>query len=199
MAWLSGWEVWSERGAMECRSSWSGRCLAGCAAGRSSTVEISAAAPAVRLGSELALQLHQAPDPGAVGAEVGLDVGGRGTDGGQVEAEQLRALLQRCRDRPAHIQVVPGPHRDRISNTCSRPNRESCLSRPDGSLGHIGATNHRIADNNATTSHGAGVAGSRQRPKVPTRRPRAVAAVSMAAMAASGLASPATSARRWRA
>jgi hypothetical protein len=51
----------------------------------------------------LAFQLHQAPDPGAVGAEVRLDVGGRLTNSGQVEAEQLRAPLQRRRDRPAQI------------------------------------------------------------------------------------------------
>jgi hypothetical protein len=49
----------------------------------------------------LAFQLHQAPDPGAVGAEVGLDVGGRLMEGGQVDAEQLGALFQRRRDRTA--------------------------------------------------------------------------------------------------
>ena len=58
---------------------------------RSSAVEEAASPPAVQLRSELALQLHQAPDPGAVSADVGLDVGGRRTDGGQVDAEQLRA------------------------------------------------------------------------------------------------------------
>jgi hypothetical protein len=67
----------------------------------SSAVEVAAAPPAVCLGSELAFQLHQAPDPGAVGAEVGLDVGGRLVDGGQVDAEQLRAPLQwRLLSRP---------------------------------------------------------------------------------------------------
>jgi hypothetical protein len=60
---------------------------------------------------QLALELHQAPDPGAVGAEVGLDVGGQLTDGGQVDAEELRALLQRRRDRPTPVQVMPGPPR----------------------------------------------------------------------------------------
>src|SRR5688500_7659964 len=74
---------------------------------RSSTVEVAAAPPPVRLGSELAFQLHQAPDPGAVGTEVGLDVGRRLTDGGQVDAEQLRTLRQRRRDRPAQVWVVP--------------------------------------------------------------------------------------------
>jgi hypothetical protein len=68
-------------------------------------------APAVRLGPELAFQLHQAQHPGAVGATVRLDVGGQLADGGQVDAEQLRALLQRCRDRPAEIRVVLSPRR----------------------------------------------------------------------------------------
>jgi hypothetical protein len=52
---------------------------------RSSTVEVAAAPPAVRLRPELAFQLHKAPDPGAIRAEVGLDVGRRRlTEGGQV-------------------------------------------------------------------------------------------------------------------
>jgi hypothetical protein len=72
-------------------------------------VEVAAPAPAIGLGSELPLKLHEAPDPGAVGAEVRLDRGGQLADGGQVDAEQLRALLQRCRDRPAQVRVVPGP------------------------------------------------------------------------------------------
>jgi hypothetical protein len=78
---------------------------------RSSTVEVAAAPPAVRLRPELAFQLHQAPDPGAVGADVGLDVGGRFIDGGEVDAEQLRAPLQRRRDWPSQARVVPRPHR----------------------------------------------------------------------------------------
>src|SRR5215216_342867 len=82
-----------------------------------SAVEVTAAAPAVCLWPELAFQLHQAPDPGAVGAEVRLDLGGQFADSGQVDAEQLRALLQRRRDRPTQVQVVPGPHRTRLSNT----------------------------------------------------------------------------------
>jgi hypothetical protein len=49
----------------------------------SSTVKVAApaAAAAVHLGSELAFQLHEAPDPGAVHAELGLDVGGQLADG----------------------------------------------------------------------------------------------------------------------
>src|SRR5829696_7678193 len=57
----------------------------------SSAVEVAAAPPPVDLGPELALELHEAPDLGGVGAEVGFDVGGRLADGGQVEAEQLHA------------------------------------------------------------------------------------------------------------
>jgi hypothetical protein len=61
---------------------------------------------AVRLGPELAFQLHKAPDPGAVGAEVGLDVGGRLTDGGQVDARAAP------RTAPAAPQSAgPGPGR----------------------------------------------------------------------------------------
>jgi hypothetical protein len=43
---------------------------------RSSTVEVAASPPAVRLGPELAFQLHQAPDPGAVNADIRLYFGG---------------------------------------------------------------------------------------------------------------------------
>ena len=101
-----------------------------CIGGRGpSAVEVAAPAPAVRLGPELPLQLHQAPDPGAVGAEVGLDLGGQLADGGQVDAEQLRAPLQRRRDRPAQVRVVPSPHRTRVSNTSSRMDRERCVVR----------------------------------------------------------------------
>ena len=68
---------------------------------RSSTVEVAASAPAVHLWAELALQLRQAPDSGAVGAQVGLDLDGQLTDGGEVDPEQLRALFQRGRERSA--------------------------------------------------------------------------------------------------
>jgi hypothetical protein len=119
---------------------------------RSSTVEVAASPPAVRLGPELALQLHQAPDPGVVGTDVGLDVGGRLTDGGQVDAEQLGASLQRRRDRPAQVWVVPNPHRSRLSNACSRSHRQCYRPQPDGSLGHIGGTEHRSAQVNSGQS-----------------------------------------------
>jgi hypothetical protein len=63
--------------------------------------------PAERLGQELPLQQHQTPDPGAVGADVRLDVGRQLAADGQVDAEQLGAPLQRRRDRPAQLRVVP--------------------------------------------------------------------------------------------
>ena len=59
-----------------------------CVGGRDpSTVEVAAPSPAVGLGPELPFKLHQAPDPRAVGAEVGLDLGGRLAEAGQVDAE----------------------------------------------------------------------------------------------------------------
>jgi hypothetical protein len=105
---------------------------------RSSAVEEAASPAAVRLWSELVLQLHQAPDPCAVGTEVGLDVGGRHLNGGQVDAKQLRAPLQRRRDRPAQVRVAPSPHRGRLSNWCSGRNRECYRLRPDGTAEHTG-------------------------------------------------------------
>jgi hypothetical protein len=52
-----------------------------------STVEVAAPSPAVDLGPELSFKLHQAPDAGAVGADVGLDPGGGLVEAGQVDAE----------------------------------------------------------------------------------------------------------------
>ncbi len=52
------------------------------------------AARTERLGAELALKLREAPDLGAVHADVGLDLGGGLADGGQVDAEQLRAPVE---------------------------------------------------------------------------------------------------------
>jgi hypothetical protein len=88
-----------------------------------SAAEVAAAPPPVDLGPELALELHEAPDLGAVRAEVGLDVGGRLANRCQVDAEQFRAPLQRPRDRPAHVQVVPkvvGPSRSRLAGPARR-------------------------------------------------------------------------------
>jgi hypothetical protein len=76
----------------------------------SPAVEVAASPPAVRLwpvawhSSCIRLQILV---PSA--RRVRLDVGGRLNDGGQVDAEQLRAPLQRCRDRPAQVRVVPDP------------------------------------------------------------------------------------------
>jgi hypothetical protein len=87
----------------------------GCVGGPgSSAVKVAAPAAAVRLGLELALKLHQAPDLSAVGTDVRLDLGGQLSGGGQVDAEQLRAALQRRRDRPAQVGLVPSPHRGRV-------------------------------------------------------------------------------------
>jgi len=71
--------------------------LLGAAAG---DVAARAAGPE-RLGAELALKLHETPDLCAIRPDVGLDLGGGLADGGQVGAEQLRAPLERGRDRPA--------------------------------------------------------------------------------------------------
>jgi hypothetical protein len=87
----------------------------GCVGGPGpSAVKVAAPAAAVRLGLELALKLHQALDLSAVGTDVRLDLGGQLADGGQVDAEQLRAPLQRRRDRPAQVGLVPSPHRGRV-------------------------------------------------------------------------------------
>jgi hypothetical protein len=51
------------------------------------TVQVAAATPAVGLRPELPLKLHQTPDPGAIGADVRLNLGGKLTDGGQADAE----------------------------------------------------------------------------------------------------------------
>jgi hypothetical protein len=94
-----------------------------------STVDVAAPASAVRLGPQLPLELHQAPNLGAIYADVRLNRGGHLADGGQIGAEQLRASLQRRRDRPSQVRVMPGPHRTRVSNTSSGANRERCVVR----------------------------------------------------------------------
>jgi hypothetical protein len=105
----------------------------------SPAVDVASPPLAVRLRPELPLQVHDAPDRGAVGADVGLDLGGHLTDGGQVDAEQLRALLQRRRDWPAQVRVVPSPHRNTLSNRCSEQHRECYRPRPDGTGTRMGA------------------------------------------------------------
>jgi hypothetical protein len=61
--------------------------------------------------AEAGVPAAQAPDPGAVGTEVGLHVGRRRTDGGRVDPEQLRTPLQRRRDRPARSGSYQVPRR----------------------------------------------------------------------------------------
>ena len=65
--------------------------------------------PAVGLGPELALELHEAPDLGPVDPDIGSDAGGRLTDGGQVDTEEFGAPLQRRGDRPRGGRVTGGP------------------------------------------------------------------------------------------
>jgi len=77
-------------GSWRCRSSWSGRGVDVVLLARSSTVEVAASPPAVRRWPGPALQLHQALGRGAVRAEVGFDVSGHLTDGGEIDAEQFR-------------------------------------------------------------------------------------------------------------
>jgi hypothetical protein len=121
---------------------------------RSSTVKVAASPPAVRLGPELTLQLHQAPHLGAVGTEVGLDVGGRRTDSRQVDAEQLCAPLQRRRDRPAQLRVVPSPHPAGYRTGVRDPS--AMLPTATGrTLGHIGGTEHWSARVNSGQSRQA--------------------------------------------
>jgi hypothetical protein len=77
------------------------------------------------LGPELPLQLHEASDPGAIGADVRLDVGGQLADGGQVDAQQLRTPLKRRRDRPARSGSYQASteigYRTRVRNRIGNP------------------------------------------------------------------------------
>jgi hypothetical protein len=56
------------------------QCL--CVSGPPSTVEVAAAAPAVRLGPELPLKLIEAPDLGAVRSKIRLDASSQVAHGG---------------------------------------------------------------------------------------------------------------------
>jgi hypothetical protein len=80
-----------------------------------STADVAAPDPSVCLSVALAHQPHQAPDLAAVDTDVGLDVAAP-LDDGRVDAEQLRAPLQRRGDRPRVSRVVqfPGPHADSL-------------------------------------------------------------------------------------
>jgi hypothetical protein len=55
-------------------------------------VEVAAPAPAIRLGAELALKLHEAPHLSAIRADVWLDVGGQLADGRQVDLVAYLAM-----------------------------------------------------------------------------------------------------------
>jgi hypothetical protein len=50
-------------------------------------------------------ELHEAPDPGAVRADIGLHLGGGLADGGHVGAEQLRAPVEEGHDQPGEVGV----------------------------------------------------------------------------------------------
>ena len=71
--------------------------------------DVAAPDPAVGLGAELAPELHEAPDLGAIHPGVGFDVESRPEDGGQVDAEQLGAPLQWGGDRPGEGRIVGFP------------------------------------------------------------------------------------------
>jgi hypothetical protein len=60
----------------------------------------------------LPLELHQAPNLGAVHPNVGFDVNGRSMDGGEVDAEELGAAIEWGSDRPGEGLVMgfPGVH-----------------------------------------------------------------------------------------
>jgi hypothetical protein len=64
---------------------------------------VAAADPAVGVGPQLPRQLHQAPDLGAVDPNIGLDVGGRLADGGEVDAEEYGAAFQGSGDRRVRV------------------------------------------------------------------------------------------------
>ena len=56
-------------------------CRSGVRGSDPATGDIATSDPAVGLGAELTLELHEAPDLGPVGPDIGLDVSGRLTDG----------------------------------------------------------------------------------------------------------------------
>jgi hypothetical protein len=88
-----------------------------CVGSRStSKVDVATPPPPERPRAQLPLELHDAPDPGAVRADAGFDVGSHLVCWWLVDAELLRTLLKRCRDRPATFRVVsfPDPHVRRV-------------------------------------------------------------------------------------
>ncbi len=73
-----------------------------------------------RLGPWLPLQLHEAPDLGAVRAAAANVEPYIRADGGQVDAEHLHAPVERRRDRLVEVGRVPRPHAGSVPNTCSK-------------------------------------------------------------------------------
>jgi hypothetical protein len=93
---------------------YSGRALA--LGRRSSPADVATPYSPVCLRPESPLQLHQRPDLGAVDSDVGLHMCRCPRNCGQIDAEQLGALLQWRGDRPGVGRVVrfPSPHADRL-------------------------------------------------------------------------------------
>jgi hypothetical protein len=87
-------------------------CRSGVRGSDPATGDVATSDPPIGLGPELALELHEAPNLGPVDPDIGLDVGGRLLDGGQVDAEEFGAPLQRRGDRPSIGRVIrfPSPH-----------------------------------------------------------------------------------------
>jgi hypothetical protein len=113
-----------------------------------SAVEVAAPTPAVGLGPELPLKLHQAPDPGAVGADVRLDVDGRLTDGDQVDAEQLRAPPRSAGLSPGRASSPPNRGIEHMFESESRTLR-SLTRQLRACTGRAGAATRRnLGDSN---------------------------------------------------
>src|SRR5829696_96570 len=68
--------------------------------------DVAAADPAVSVRAKLPLELHQTPDFGAVDPDVGVDVGGRLPDGGEIHAQEFGAALKRGGDWPGEGGVM---------------------------------------------------------------------------------------------
>lgn len=151
----------SHGGSWRRQSSWSSRCLAGCATGRSSTVEVAAAPPAVRVGSEPAFQLHQAPNPGAVGAEIGSTFAAaslmmaRSTPSSSAPVSS-GAAIGRPRSGSCQVPTATGYRthvRDRIGNAHLARLNESVAAPPPSAVRDDAAGRFRL------WSRGSGAAG----------------------------------------
>jgi hypothetical protein len=86
------------------------RSLDGWSGGRwASAGEVAAADPAVGVRAEVPLELHQAPDPGPVDPQIGLDVDGRLLEDDQIYTKQLGTASQGSSDRASQGRVVRFP------------------------------------------------------------------------------------------